>query len=139
MTLRRPAGTAFLALALLYLAAVWTPLGQRAENALIVGYADGARILPAVESWGPPPLVHEYATLAAALTVIAVLTVARHSWREGAAAVLTVAAPSGRRSWPARPCCPAPTWSAPSSSCWRRASRAVTWRSPRPWPWASPW
>ncbi|MGW4649038.1 phosphatase PAP2 family protein [Kitasatospora sp. NPDC004289] len=95
MTVRRPARTAFLALALLYLAAAWTPLGQRAENALIVGYADGARILPAVESWGPPPLVHEYATLAAALTVIAVLTVARRSWREGAAAVLTVAGTLG--------------------------------------------
>ncbi|MET9697289.1 phosphatase PAP2 family protein [Streptomyces sp. NPDC006529] len=78
-----------LACAVLHLLAVWTPLGQAAENALVRGYADNARIL-AVEPWGPPPLTGPWATLIAGSALIAVVAGVRRRWREGCAALATV-------------------------------------------------
>ncbi|WP_369372696.1 phosphatase PAP2 family protein [Streptomyces sp. cg36] len=74
----------------IHLLAVWTPIGQWAENSLIRGYADRARILPLAQSWGPPPLTDETATVATGLVVIAAVTLVRRCWREGCAAVATV-------------------------------------------------
>ncbi|MFF2014143.1 phosphatase PAP2 family protein [Streptomyces sp. NPDC058195] len=75
------------AFAAVYLLAVCTPAGQRAENSLVVGYADQARVLAVNESVGLPPLTAEYATIAAGIALIAVVALVRRKWREGCAAV----------------------------------------------------
>ncbi|MCX4788199.1 phosphatase PAP2 family protein [Streptomyces sp. NBC_01221] len=82
-----PAVLFLLAFAALYLFAVWTPIGQSAENALVVGYADQARIFEWSQSVGPPPLTAEYATFGAGIALIAVVTLVRRCRREGCAAV----------------------------------------------------
>ncbi|XMN10352.1 phosphatase PAP2 family protein [Streptomyces griseobrunneus] len=82
--------TLLLAFAGLYLLAVWTPLGQAAENALVRGYADDARILALTESWGLPPFTNEEATLLAGAALIVVVAALRRRWREGCAALVTV-------------------------------------------------
>ncbi|MFJ2740633.1 phosphatase PAP2 family protein [Streptomyces sp. NPDC087440] len=79
-----------LAFAVLHGLAVWTPVGQRAENALVVGYADQARIFPWAQSWGPPPLTHEIPLLAVGLALVVTIAVVRRRLREGCAAVATV-------------------------------------------------
>ncbi|MFE7462946.1 phosphatase PAP2 family protein [Streptomyces sp. NPDC057499] len=75
------------AFAAVYLLAVWTPAGQRAENSLVVGYADQARVLAVNESVGLPPLTAEYATIVAGIALIALVALVRRRWREGCAAV----------------------------------------------------
>ncbi|CAM5240248.1 hypothetical protein GCM10010329_45240 [Streptomyces spiroverticillatus] len=79
-----------LAFAALHGLAVWTPIGQRAENALVVGYADQARIFPWVQSWGPPPLAHEIPLLVVGLALVVAVSVVRRRLREGCAAVAAV-------------------------------------------------
>ncbi|MDJ0463875.1 phosphatase PAP2 family protein [Streptomyces sp. H27-C3] len=74
----------------IHLIAVWTRLGQAAENALVRGYADGARISAMVESWGPPPFTDEWATLIGGMALIAVIAALRRRWREGCAALAAV-------------------------------------------------
>ncbi|MFI6642562.1 phosphatase PAP2 family protein [Streptomyces sp. NPDC050504] len=86
----RAASGLLLAFAAVHLAAVWTPLGQRAENALVVGYADQAWFFPAAQSWGPPPLTHDMETVAVGLGAIAAITAVRRSWRAGCTAVVSV-------------------------------------------------
>jgi membrane-associated phospholipid phosphatase len=75
------------AFAAVYLLAVCTPVGQRAENSLVVGYADQARVLAVSESVGLPPLTAEYATIGAGIALIALVALVRRRWREGGAAV----------------------------------------------------
>ncbi|MFF8918378.1 phosphatase PAP2 family protein [Streptomyces sp. NPDC015032] len=76
-----------LAFVALYLLAVWTPIGQSAENALVVGFADQARIFEWSQSVGPPPLTAEHATVAVGLALIVLVALVRRCWREGCAAV----------------------------------------------------
>jgi membrane-associated phospholipid phosphatase len=76
---------AFLAV---YLLAVCTPIGQRAENALIVGRADQATLFRWRQSL--PPLTRGTAVLAAAVVLIVAVTVIRRCWREGVSAVAIV-------------------------------------------------
>ncbi|WP_335941112.1 phosphatase PAP2 family protein [Streptomyces sp. PTD5-9] len=103
----RPAGTAkparprlrpgppllfLLGAAVVYLLAVCTPFGQRAENGLVRGYADQARIFDSAQSAGPPPLKAAMLTLIAGLLVIALITLVRRCWWYGGAALAVVAA-----------------------------------------------
>lgn len=81
-----------LAFAAVYLVAVWTPFGQRAENALVVGYADDAWMADASQSWGPPPLTQDLETIAVGLTAIASIAIARRRWLAGCTAIVTVLA-----------------------------------------------
>ncbi|MCY0939082.1 phosphatase PAP2 family protein [Streptomyces sp. H34-S4] len=91
LRLVRASPAAFLfAFTVIHLIAVWTPLGQAAENALVRGYADGARISAMVESWGPPPFTDEWATLITGIALISVVAVVRRRRREGIAAIATV-------------------------------------------------
>lgn len=69
----------------LYVLAVCTPFGQAAENSLIVGYADQARIVRILYSVGPPPLKAEWATLIIGLALIAMVAVVRRKWVAGLA------------------------------------------------------
>ncbi|WP_020390503.1 phosphatase PAP2 family protein [Kribbella catacumbae] len=69
----------------LYVLAVCTPFGQAAENSLIVGYADQARIFHILYSIGPPPLKAEWATLIIGLALIAIVAVLRRQWLNGLA------------------------------------------------------
>ncbi|MFJ7269510.1 phosphatase PAP2 family protein [Streptomyces sp. NPDC099050] len=69
---------------------MWTPIGQAAENSLVRGYADGARISALAWSWGPPPLTGEWATLIAGTALIAVVAAVHRRPREGCAALTTV-------------------------------------------------
>jgi membrane-associated phospholipid phosphatase len=75
----------------LYLFAVWTPLGQRTENALIVGYADQARVFAWTRTVGLPPLTQEWATVATGLALIVTVALIRRCPREGCAAVAVAA------------------------------------------------
>ncbi|MFE4588967.1 phosphatase PAP2 family protein [Streptomyces laurentii] len=85
---RPTAAVVFLAaFAAVYLLAVCTPAGQRAENSLVVGYADQARVFAMSESVGLPPLTAEYATIGAGIALIALVALVRRRWREGGAAV----------------------------------------------------
>ncbi|MCY0939787.1 phosphatase PAP2 family protein [Streptomyces antarcticus] len=74
----------------IHLTAVWTPIGQAAENSLVRGYADHARISTLAWSWGPPPLTGEWATLIGGTTLIVVVAALRRRRREGCAALATV-------------------------------------------------
>ncbi|MFF0739152.1 phosphatase PAP2 family protein [Streptomyces sp. NPDC004111] len=87
--------TLLLAFAALYLLAVLTPLGQSAENALVRGYADGARISVLTQSWGPPPFTDEEATLLVGAVLIVVVAAIRRRRREGVAGLVTVVAALG--------------------------------------------
>ena len=78
-----------------YLLAVCTRIGQSAENALIVGYADQARIFEILYSVGPPPLKGQWATLLAGLAVIALIAVIRRRWVDGCFALGVAAATMG--------------------------------------------
>jgi membrane-associated phospholipid phosphatase len=86
----RRAAAFLVAFAVLHVLAVWTPIGQRAENALVAGYADQARIFPLAQTWGPPPLTGEVPALVVGLTLIGAVAVARRRVREGCAAVAVV-------------------------------------------------
>lgn len=74
--------------------AVWTGVGQSAENSLIAGETARARIFGWKE-W-VPPLTRETLVLALGLALILTVTLVRRCWREGVAAVgivvVTVAA-----------------------------------------------
>ena len=74
--------------AAVYLLAVWTGIGQSAENALIVGRADQARIF----GWRQlvPPLTRGTLVLAAGVVLIVAVALVRRCWREGVAAVAIV-------------------------------------------------
>jgi membrane-associated phospholipid phosphatase len=74
--------------AVVYVLAVWTGIGQSAENALIVGRADQARIF----GWrhAVPPLTRETAVLGAGAVLIIAVTLIRRCWREGVAALAIV-------------------------------------------------
>jgi membrane-associated phospholipid phosphatase len=84
----RPGLWFFVMFAVVYLLAVWTGIGQSAENALIVGRADQARIF----GWrhSVPPLTRETAVLAAGAVLIIAVTLIRRCWREGIAALAIV-------------------------------------------------
>ncbi|MEV6417874.1 phosphatase PAP2 family protein [Kribbella sp. NPDC051718] len=69
-----------IALVALYVVAICTPWGQRAENSLLVGYADPALIYRIVYSVGPPPLKLEELTIVAGLTLILVVALLRRQW-----------------------------------------------------------
>ncbi len=84
-----------LAFAALYLLAVCTKFGQVAEDSLIVGYGNDARISTILYSAGPPPLIHEWATLVLGLGAIGIVTLARRRWLDGAAALCVVAGTLG--------------------------------------------
>ncbi|MFG2226036.1 phosphatase PAP2 family protein [Streptomyces sp. NPDC048644] len=83
----RPAALFLAAFAAVYLLAVCTPFGQAAENSLVVGFADDARIFPWAQSLGPPPLTAEYATLIVGVVLLAVVAAVRRRPLAGAAAV----------------------------------------------------
>ncbi|MDX2394070.1 phosphatase PAP2 family protein [Streptomyces sp. DK15] len=87
---RASPATFLIAFAVIHLIAVWTPVGQTAENSLLRGYADDARIFASAQSWGPPPLTGEWATLIGGTALIAVVAALRRRWREGSAALATV-------------------------------------------------
>ncbi|MEU2830621.1 phosphatase PAP2 family protein [Streptomyces lavendulae] len=89
----RAASGPLLAFAAVYLVAVWTPFGQRAENALVAGYADGAWMADASQSWGPPPLTHDLETIAVGLTVIASIATTRRRWLVGCTAIVAALGP----------------------------------------------
>jgi CDP-diglyceride synthetase len=74
--------------AAVYLLAVWTGIGQSAENALIVGRADQARIFGWRQS--VPPLTRGTLVLAAGVVLIVAVALVRRCWREGVAAVAIV-------------------------------------------------
>jgi len=78
----------FVVFAAVYLLAVWTGIGQSAENALIVGRADQARIFGWRQS--VPPLTRGTAVLAAGVLLIIAVTLMRRCWREGVAALAIV-------------------------------------------------
>jgi membrane-associated phospholipid phosphatase len=90
---QRPGLWFFVAFAAVYLLAVWTGIGQSAENALIVGRADQARIFE-WRQW-VPPLTRGTAVLAAGVLLILAVTLMRRCWREGVAAVAIVVATFG--------------------------------------------
>ena len=71
-----------------YVLAVWTGIGQSAENALIVGRADQARIV----GWthAVPPLTRGTAVLAGGVVLIVAVTLMRRCWREGIAGLAVV-------------------------------------------------
>ena len=71
-----------------YLLAVGTGIGQSAENALIVGQADQARIFRWRQS--VPPLTRGTAVLAAGVVLIIAVALIRRCWREGVAGVAIV-------------------------------------------------
>lgn len=75
-----------LAFVVVYLLAVCTKAGQQAENSLIVGYAEQARIFKILYSVGPPPLKAEWATLIVGMALIAIVTAVRRQWIQGIAA-----------------------------------------------------
>jgi membrane-associated phospholipid phosphatase len=74
--------------AVVYLLAVWTGIGQSAENALIAGRTDQARIFGWKHS--VPPLTRETAVLAGGVAVIIAVALIRRCWREGVAALAIV-------------------------------------------------
>jgi len=84
-----------IAFAAVYLVAVCTRIGQSAENALIVGYADQARVFKILYSVGPPPLKGEWATLLIGLALIATITVVRRRWVDGCLALSVAVATMG--------------------------------------------
>ena len=77
-----------LALAVIYVVAVRTAIGQSVENALIVGRSDQARIY-ALRDW-VPPLRRGTLVLAAGVVVIVAVTLIRRCWRAGVAAVMVL-------------------------------------------------
>ncbi|WP_424860635.1 phosphatase PAP2 family protein [Streptomyces sp. MMS24-I29] len=79
-----------LGVVVVYLLAVCTPFGQRAENGLVKGYADQARIFELVQSAGPPPLKAAMPTLVAGLVAIAAVALLRRCWWQGCAALAVV-------------------------------------------------
>ncbi|MCB5911579.1 phosphatase PAP2 family protein [Streptomyces pinistramenti] len=95
LTRLRPAALFLLAFVAVYLLAVCTPFGQRAENSLVVGYADDARIFRWAQSLGPPPLTAEHATLIVGIVLIAVVAVVRRRRLAGVAAVAVAVATLG--------------------------------------------
>ena len=105
-----------------YLLAVGTGIGQSAENALIVGRADQARIFRWRQS--VPPLTRGTAVLAAGVVLIFALALIRRCWREGVAAVAIVVVTFGPTQ-----CCtlsfPAPAYAPRRSRSPVRASPAV--------------
>lgn len=84
----RPGLGFFVVFVAVYLLAVWTGIGQAAENALIVGRADQARIF-GWRGW-VPPLTRGTAVLAAGVVLIIAVTLIRRCWREGVAALAIV-------------------------------------------------
>jgi membrane-associated phospholipid phosphatase len=76
-----------IALVALYVIAVCTPFGQSAENSLVIGYADQARISRILYSVGPPPLKAEEATIVLGVVLILLVAALRRQWILGVAAV----------------------------------------------------
>jgi membrane-associated phospholipid phosphatase len=81
----RPVLGLLVVFAAVYLLAIWTGIGQSAEDALIVGREDQARIF----RWrqAVPPLTRGTAVLAAGVVLIVAVTLIRRCWREGVAGV----------------------------------------------------
>ncbi|MGD3111507.1 phosphatase PAP2 family protein [Streptomyces sp. YGL11-2] len=79
-----------LGFAAVYVVAACTPFGQTAENSLVRGFADQARILALVESVGPPPLKAAMPTLVAGTALIAAVAAVRRCWWQGCAALAVV-------------------------------------------------
>jgi membrane-associated phospholipid phosphatase len=89
----RPVLWFLVAFVAVYLLAVWTGIGQSAENALIVGRADQARIF----GWrhSVPPLTRGTLVVAAGVVLIVAVTLIRRCWGEGVAAIAIVAVTFG--------------------------------------------
>ena len=84
----RPGLRFVLAFAAVYFLAVCTGIGQSAENALIVGRADQARI-SGLTQW-VPPLRRGTLVLAGGVVVIVAVMLVRRCWRAGVAAIAVV-------------------------------------------------
>ena len=84
----RPTWWFLVVFAAVYVLAVWTRFGQSAENALIVGRADRARIF----GWthAVPPLARGTVVLAVGVVLIIAVTLIRRCWHEGVAALAIV-------------------------------------------------
>lgn len=79
------------AAALITLAAVFTAVGQRAEDALLGGFVDAAWVSKLPRSLGPPPLRYDWLTLALGVAVTALLGIRARRPRATAAAIGIVA------------------------------------------------
>ena len=84
-----------IALVALYVVAVCTPFGQRAENAMFVGYGDPALIFRILYSVGPPPLKWDDTTIILGLALIALVGLIRRKWLLTAASLGVPAATIG--------------------------------------------